>query len=58
MIKVLRSSLPAVGFDRVRLPGGISAEKLRDNLEHGVLVRDEEWEMALQVAERLKLSIV
>jgi hypothetical protein len=27
-------------------------------LEHGVLVRDEEWEMALQVAKRLKLSIV
>ena len=58
MINVLRSSLPAVGFDRVRLPGGVSTEKSRDNLENGVLVRDEEWEMALQVAERLKLSIV
>jgi LDH2 family malate/lactate/ureidoglycolate dehydrogenase len=57
MIQTLKSALPAVGFDRVRLPGGVSAEKLRDNLEHGVLVRDEEWQMALQVAQRLKLSI-
>ena len=58
MIETLTSSLPAKGFDRVRLPGGIAAEKQRDNLEYGVLVRDEEWEMALQVAERLELSII
>ena len=57
MIETLTSSLPAKGFDRVRLPDGISAGKLRDNQANGILVRDEEWDMALQVAERRSLSI-
>lgn len=57
MIETLVSSRPAVGFDRIRLPGGISAEKLRDNMEFGFLVRDEEWEMAMRVAQRLNIPI-
>lgn len=57
MINTLLASRPAIGFDKVRLPGGASAQKLRDNMKNGVYVREEEWKMALEVTERLGLTV-
>lgn len=50
MIETLTGAQPAHGFDAVRLPGGNAAVEERRRREHGVPVRDEEWEMAARLA--------
>ena len=57
MVETLTASRPAQGFDRVRLHGGKAAEAMRDNKANGIFLRDEEWHMVLDVAEKLDLKI-
>ena len=57
MVETLTTSRPAQGFDRVRLPGGKAAEALRDNKANGIYMRDEEWQMVLDVADRIDIKI-
>jgi LDH2 family malate/lactate/ureidoglycolate dehydrogenase len=57
MIETLTSSRSAHGFEHVRVHGGNAAEVMRDSLAHGIYLRDEEWQMVLDVAKRLNLQL-
>jgi len=53
MVATLTAMTPAQGFAGVRMPGGGANARKMDWLADGVEVRDEEWGMALQLAQRL-----
>lgn len=57
MVETLTSSRVANGYDRVRLHGGKAADAMRDNLANGIFVRDEEWTMVANVAEKLGVEL-
>lgn len=57
MIATLTGSAPAQGFDRVRLHGEKAAEAMRDNQAHGIYMRDEEWQLVLDAADRLGIDV-
>lgn len=57
MVETLTAARPAQRFDRVRLHGGKAAETMRDNLASGIYLREEEWQMVLDVASRLSLKL-
>jgi LDH2 family malate/lactate/ureidoglycolate dehydrogenase len=46
MIETIGGARPAEGFEGVRLHGAAAAAEERRRAEHGVPVRDEEWELA------------
>jgi LDH2 family malate/lactate/ureidoglycolate dehydrogenase len=56
MVETLASSRPAAGFERVRLHGAEAAAEERRRREHGVPVRDEEWEMVERLIARLGIA--
>jgi LDH2 family malate/lactate/ureidoglycolate dehydrogenase len=56
MIDTLTGARPAQGFDAVRLPGAHAAAEARRRGEHGVPVRDEEWEMVEALTARLGIA--
>lgn len=53
MVDTLTNSAPAQGFEAVRLPGAGATAKEVDYLEHGIPVRDEEWEMLISMAKKV-----
>lgn len=52
MVETLVAQSPANGFAAVRMPGGGAGARRADWLANGVEVRPEEWEMAMEVAQR------
>lgn len=51
MVDTLTGSDPAQGFAAVRLPGGGATAKVVEYLQSGIPVRDEEWEMLINMAK-------
>jgi L-2-hydroxycarboxylate dehydrogenase (NAD+) len=56
MVETLAGSRPAAGFERVRLHGAEAATEERRRRDHGVPVRDEEWEMVERLIARLGIA--
>jgi L-2-hydroxycarboxylate dehydrogenase (NAD+) len=55
-IQALRSVKPAQGFERVMIPGEVEARNEQTRLKEGIPIRDEVWQLVLQVADRLGVS--
>lgn len=56
MIDTLTGARPAEGFDRIRVHGGEAAAEERRRREHGIPIRDEEWEMVERLADQLGIE--
>ncbi len=52
MVRMLSQCRPAEGFDAVRLPGAGAAARGRDYAEHGIALREEEWAMIADIADK------
>lgn len=57
MVRALNEARPGLGFDRVRVPGARGYEAYREQISEGVEVRDEEWQMVLDVGDDLGIDL-
>lgn len=52
-VRALRAVKPAVGFERVIVPGEEEARKEAQRMKEGVPIRDEDWKRVIETAARL-----
>lgn len=57
LVRALNDARPGQGFDRVRVPGARGYEAFKKQSTEGVEVRDEEWQMVLDVGEDLEIDL-
>ncbi len=56
MADYLRSTTPAKGFDRVRIPGEPEQESMAERITHGIPIDDNSWAGIVAAAETAGLS--
>ena len=56
MIDYVRSTSPATGFDKVRVPGELGRESSAARSAEGVPIEDQSWAAIRRAAERAGLS--